>query len=157
MARSEHLTYHIGEPIMAVATSAKKTRVSDAVPQLAQLPERVSVLETKVENINEKLIDLKSDVKEMHDCLDRTGEKLDAKLCEMQDEYRANSLKFFEHSDKLHAEDVETHSKLGSRIDELEKIKNKYTMYAMIALAFAAGTGWLNSVSFPHILKFLGL
>jgi len=138
-------------------TTTKKPRVSDAVPQLAQLPERVSVLETKVENVNEKLVDLKADVKEMHECLDRTGDKLDAKLCEMQEEYRANSGKYFEHADRLHAEDVITHQKMGDRISELEKVKNKYTMYAMIALAFAAGTGWLNSVQFPHILKFLGL
>jgi chromosome segregation ATPase len=141
---------------MATATT-KKPRVSEAVPQLAQLPERVSVLETKVENVNEKLVDLKADVKEMHDCLDRTGDKLDAKLCEMQEEYRANSSKFFEHADKLHLEDVETHKKLGSRIDELEKVKSKWTMYAMVGLAFAAGTGWLNTVNLPHILKFLGL
>jgi chromosome segregation ATPase len=141
---------------MATATT-RKPRVSEAVPQLAQLPERVSVLETKVENVNEKLVDLKADVKEMHDCLDRTGDKLDAKLCEMQEEYRTNSQKFFEHADRLHAEDVATHDKLGSRIDELEKVKSKWTMYAMIGLAFAAGTGWLNSVQFPHILKFLGL
>jgi phage shock protein A len=129
----------------------------EAVAQLAALPERVSVLETKVENIDDKLVDLKSDVKEMHDCLDQTRDKVMAELEKMQDEYRANSQKFFDHADKLHAEDVATHGKLGSRIDELEKVKNKYTMYAMIALAFAAGTGWLNSVSFPHILKFLGL
>lgn len=129
----------------------------EAVAQLAALPERVSVLETKVENINDKLIDLKSDVKDMHDCLDNTRDKVMAELEKMQDEYRSNSTKYFEHADKLHAEDVATHGKLGSRIDELEKIKNKWTMYAMIALAFAAGTGWLNSVSFPHILKFLGL
>ena len=125
--------------------------------QLVLLPERVSVLETQVENINEKLVDLKADVKEMHDCLDRTGDKLDAKLCEMQDEYRTNSAKFFEHADRLHAEDVATHGKLGARIDELEKVKSKWTMYAMVGLAFAAGTGWLNSVNFPHLLKFLGL
>ena len=129
----------------------------EAVAQLAMLPERVSVLETQVDNINEKLVDLKVDVKEMHDCLDRTGDKLDAKLCEMQEEYRTNSQKFFEHADRLHAEDVATHDKLGSRIDELEKVKHKWTMYAMAALAFFAGAGWLNSVSFPHIVKFLGL
>lgn len=129
----------------------------EAVAQLAALPERVSVLETKVENIDDKLVDLKADVKEMHDCLDQTRDKVMAELEKMQDEYRANSQKFFDHADRLHAEDVATHGKLGSRIDELEKVKNKYTMYAMIALAFAAGTGWLNSVSFPHILKFLGL
>jgi chromosome segregation ATPase len=125
--------------------------------QLVLLPERVSVLETKVENINEKLTDIKADVKEMHDCLDQTRDLLSDKLKEMQDEYRTNSGKFFEHADKLHAEDVETHKLLGSRISELEKVKNKYTMYAMIALAFAAGTGWLNSVNFPQLLKLLGL
>jgi uncharacterized coiled-coil protein SlyX len=131
----------------------------EAVAQLAVLPERVSVLETQVENINEKLVDLKADVKEMHDCLDRTGDKLDAKLCEMQDEYRVNSSKFFEHADKLHAEDVATHNKLGSRIDELEKVKNKWQQYVMILLAFVAGTGWLSghSVSVSQLLKFVGL
>ena len=129
----------------------------EAVAQLAVLPERVSVLETQVENINEKLVDLKADVKEMHDCLDNTRDLLADKLEKMQEEYRINSGKYFEHADKLHAEDVATHSKLGSRIDELEKVKSKWTMYAMAALAFAAGTGWLNAVSFPHILKFLGL
>jgi chromosome segregation ATPase len=129
----------------------------EAVAQLAVLPERVSVLETKVENIDEKLVDLKSDVKDMHDCLDQTRDKVMAELEKMQQEYRTNSTKYFDHADKLHAEDVVTHGKLAGRIDDLEKVKNKYTTYAMVALAFAAGTGWLNSVSFPHILKFLGL
>jgi uncharacterized coiled-coil DUF342 family protein len=131
----------------------------EAVAQLAVLPERVSVLETQVENITEKLVDLKADVKEMHDCLDQTRDLLADKLEKMQEEYRANSGKYFEHADKLHAEDVETHSKLASRIGELEKIKNKYTTYAMAAMAFIAGTGWLSghSLSFSHILKFLGL
>jgi len=129
----------------------------EAQAQLAVLPERVSVLETKVENINDKLVEIKADVKEMHDCLDNTRDLLADKLEKMQEEYRANSGKYFEHADKLHAEDVETHGKLSDRIGELEKIKNKYTMYSMAALAFLAGAGWLNSVSFPHILKFLGL
>lgn len=129
----------------------------EAVAQLATLPERVSVLETKVENINEKLVDLKSDVKDMHDCLDQTRDSVMAELDKMQQEYRNNSAKYFEHADKLHAEDVGTHSKLSDRINDLEKVKSKWTMYAMVGLAFAAGTGWLNSVSFPHILKFLGL
>ena len=139
-------------------TVAKKPRANaEAVAQISALPERVSVLETKVENISEKQVDLKADVKDMHDCLDNTRELLADKLEKMQEEYRANSDKYFEHADKLHAEDVITHEKMGSRISELEKIKNKYTMYAMAALAFAAGTGWLNAVSFPHVLKFLGL
>jgi chromosome segregation ATPase len=129
----------------------------EAVAQLAALPERVSVLETKVENINEKLIDLKSDVKNMHDCLDNTRDTVLAQLDKMTDEYRTNAEKYYEHANKLHAEDVETHNKLGARINELEKVKSKYTLYAMVGLAFAAGTGWINAVNFPHILKFLGL
>ena len=140
-----------------MATATLKKPRSEAQAQLAELPERVGIVETKVESIKEQLTELKGDVKNMHECLDQTRDKVLAELDKMQDEYRANSTKYFEHADKLHAEDVETHSKLGSRIDELEKVKNKYTMYAMVVLAFAAGTGWLNSVSFPHILKFLGL
>jgi hypothetical protein len=142
---------------MATATIKKPRTSVEAVPQLATLPERVSVLETKVENISEKLVDLKADVKEMHNCLDQTRDLLADKLEKMQEEYRANSSKFFNHADKLHIEDQEAHRVLAGKVSELEKLKNKYTMYAMIALAFAAGTGWLNSVSFPHILKFLGL
>ena len=107
--------------------------------QLSVLPERVSVLETKVENINEKLTDIKADVKQMHDCLDNTRDLLSEKLKEMAE--ASNS----------------QHSDLYAKIGELEKIRNKYTTYAMVALAFAAGTGWLNSVHLPQLLKFLGV
>jgi len=106
---------------------------------LATVPERVSVLETKVDNIEEKLDDIKLDVKDMHDCLDRTRDGIMEQLSIMN----KNS--------------CDQHSELADKISELEKVKNKYTMYAMVGLAFAAGTGWINAVNFPHILKFLGL
>jgi ABC-type uncharacterized transport system fused permease/ATPase subunit len=93
----------------------------------------------------------------MHDCLDNTRELLAGQLEKMQAEYRANSSKFFEHAEKLHAADGDIHEKMDQRLNSLEKLKNKWTMYIMAALAFAAGTGWLNSVQFPHLLKFLGL
>lgn len=130
-----------------------------AQSQLAELPERVGVLESKVETITEKINDVKADIKDMHDCLDNTRDLLADKLEKMQAEYRTNSGKFFEHADKLHAEDIVTHNKLAERIGELEKIKSKWTMYAMAAMAFIAGTGWLSghSISVSHILKFLGL
>ena len=135
------------------------TNPTEAVSQLAALPERVSVLETKVENITEKLVDLKADVKEMHDCLDQTRDLLADKLEKMQEEYRKNATRYFEHADKLHAEDVATHEKLGSRIDTLEKVKNKWQQYVMVLLAFGAGTGWLSghSVNVSQLLKFLGM
>ena len=44
-----------------------RTATKEAMPMAASMPERVSVLETKVDNINEKVIDLKTDVKDMHD------------------------------------------------------------------------------------------
>ena len=136
----------------------------EAVAQMAALPERVAVVETKldamvvcIESIKESQKDIRGDVKDMHDCLDNTREMLADKLEKMQDEYRANSTKYFEHAEKLHAADGVIHDAMDERLDKLEKLKNKYTTYAMVLLAFAAGTGWLNSVSFPHILKFLGL
>jgi chromosome segregation ATPase len=136
----------------------------EAQAQIAMLPERVAVVETKVdamivciESIKDSQKDIRADVKDMHDCLDNTRDILADKLEKMQDEYRANSNKFFEHAEKLHAEDIATDEKLAGKIAELEKAKNKWTMYAMAALAFAAGTGWLNAVQFPHVLKFLGL
>jgi adenylosuccinate lyase len=111
----------------------------EAVAQLAALPERVAVVEIKVINIEEKLDDLKVDVKEMHDCLDNTRDLLAEKLSEMSLASEAQ------------------HSDLYQKINELEKIKSKFTMYAMVGLAFAAGAGWINAINFPHILKFLGL
>ncbi len=136
----------------------------EAIAQMATLPERVAVVETKInsmidciESIKESQKDIRSDVKDVHDCLDNTREMLADKLEKMQDEYRANSVKYFEHAEKLHAADGVIHDVMDTRLNSLEKLKNKWTMYAMVALAFAAGTGWLNSVQFPHILKFLGL
>ena len=111
----------------------------EAVAQLAALPERVAVVEIKVEAINDKLSDIKADVKEMHDCLDNTRDLLADKLKEMAE--ASNS----------------QHSDLYNKIGELEKLKNKWTTYAMVGLAFAAGTGWLNSVHLPHLLKFFGI
>jgi len=129
----------------------------EAVAQLAALPERVSVLETKVENINEKLVDLKVDVKDMHDCLDNTRDTVLAQLDKMTGEYRTNAEKYYEHANHLNELQTAQHNELAGKIGELEKVKNKYTMYAMVGLAFAAGTGWINAINFPHILKFLGL
>ena len=143
---------------------AVKETARIAQSQLATLPERVAVVETKVdamivciESIKESQKDIRSDVKDMHDCLDNTRDMLAEKLEKMQEEYRANSSKYFEHAEKLHAADVATDAELAKKIEVLEKLKNKWTVYVMAGLAFAAGTGWLNSVHLPHILKFLGL
>ena len=52
---------------------------------MATTAERIGIVETKVENLNEKLDELKVDVKDMHDCLDKTRDGLTEKLNEMYD------------------------------------------------------------------------
>ena len=111
----------------------------EAVAQLAALPERVAVVETKVDQIEEKLDELKVSVKDMHDCLDNTRDLLTEKLSEMSQ-----------------ASDAQ-HNDLYKKINELERIKSKVVMYSMVGLAFAAGAGWINAINFPHVLKFLGM
>ena len=71
--------------------------------------ERLGVVETKVENLSEKLDDLKVDVKEMHDCLDKTRDDLTGKLEEM---YQASCTQ---------------HAELAKKISSLEKLKEKWT------------------------------
>jgi hypothetical protein len=137
---------------MAVKESARI-----AQSQLATMPERVAIVETKVDSMIVCIDQIKIDVKDMHDCLDNTRDLLASKLEKMQEEYRINSTKFFEHTDKLHAEDIATDKKLAEKIEALEKFKSKWTLYVIASLAFAAGTGWLGHVNLPLILKFVGL
>jgi len=115
------------------------TKTTEAVSQLATLPERVAVVETKVHQIEEKIDDLKCDVKEMHDCLDNTRDLLAQKLKEMSEE------------------STNQHNELAGKIKELQSVKDKWVKYSLAAMAFAAGAGWLNTMNLPHILKFLGL
>jgi hypothetical protein len=74
---------------------------------MATTVERIGIVETKVENLNEKMDDLKVDVKEMHDCLDKTRYTLTEKLEEM---YSASCTQ---------------HAELAAKIGDLEKIRQK--------------------------------
>jgi hypothetical protein len=97
-----------------------------ATSALATVPERVSVLETKVDNIEEKIDDLKADVKEMHDCLDRTREDIMGQLKVMHD---AN---------------ITQHGELAGKIKDLEQFKTKWIYLTAGALAAA---GWISGHS----------
>ena len=106
---------------------------------MATTVERLGIVETKVENLNEKLDVIRIDVNEMHDCLDKTRDGVMSKL------------------DEMYGASCEQHSQLASKIKELEKIKTKYTTYAMMTMAFIAGAGWIGNPSAASLLKFLGL
>jgi len=105
---------------------------------MAAVAERVGVLETKVQHIDEKIDDLKVDVKELHDCLDRTGDSLSKTLAEMREE------------------STRQHNELASKVASVEKTKDKLMLYGAIAAAFVAGAGWSGAINFPMIVKFLG-
>ena len=75
---------------------------------MATTVERLGVVETKVANLDEKLDEIKIDVKDMHDCLDKTRDSVMAKL---EDMYGAS---------------CEQHSELASKITELEKFRQKW-------------------------------
>ncbi len=106
---------------------------------MATTAERLGVVETKVENLDEKLDEIKIDVKDMHDCLDKTRDGIMSEL-KMMNEASCNQ-----------------HTELAGKIGELEKFKNKGQMYIMLLLAFAAGTGWLGNANLAGLLKFIGL
>jgi paraquat-inducible protein B len=106
---------------------------------MATVAERVSVVEVQVANLDEKLDDIKVDVKELHDCLDRTGDNLTKTLAEMREE------------------SCNQHNQLAGKIVELEKSKQKLMMYGMVGLAFIAGLGWTGQLNIMTITKFFGL
>jgi hypothetical protein len=57
----------------------------------------------------------------------------------------------------MYGASCQQHDQLAKKISELEKIKAKYTTYAMMAMAFIAGAGWIGNPSASALLKFIGL
>jgi len=109
------------------------------------------VLETKVEIIDEKLDELKVDVKDMHDCLDRTRDQVNEKLDSMLTEYRTTRDKFYAHANELHKEQTAQHHELADKISDLEKFRAKWTY---MGLGGVAVIGWLSAY-WDTLLKIL--
>jgi uncharacterized coiled-coil protein SlyX len=84
---------------------------------MATTLERLGIVETKVANLDEKLDDLKGDVKEMHDCLDKTRDTLSGQL------------------DKMYDASCEQHAALGKELKELKRDRDRFifTMAGVIA------------------------
>ena len=103
-----------------------------ATATLATVPERVSVLETKVDNIEEKIDDLKINIRDMHDCLDKTRDDIMDQLAVM---HRANG---------------DQHSNMADKIKDLEQFKTKWVYLSAGAIA---SLGWVTA----HSETILGL
>jgi uncharacterized coiled-coil DUF342 family protein len=111
--------------------------------------ERLSIVETKVQHMDSKLDDLKIDVKEMHDCLDKTRDGLNERLDEMIEEYRANRNKFYENAKELHEDEQREHRELNKKIEDLQQFKQKWVYMTMGGVAVL---GWVSG----HLDKILG-
>ena len=96
---------------------------------MATTAERLGIVETKVVNLDEKLDDLKVDVKEMHNCLDKTRDGLMGKL------------------DEMYSASCTQHSELANKISELEKFRMKWVYM------ISGGVAVLGVVS-GHLDKF---
>jgi len=90
---------------------------------MAKIEERIGVVETKVENLNEKLDDLKVDVKDMHDCLDKTRDDLKGQLTEMYDA------------------SCSQHASLAKEISELKSQRDKWIW---TSAGIIAAIGWVS-------------
>lgn len=119
---------------------------------MATTVERLGIVETKVENLNEKVDNIKVDIKDMHDCLDNTRDTVLAQLGTMTNEYRTNAKAYYDHADKLNEQQSAQHQELASKIDELERWKQKWVY-------MIAGGAVVLSWAVTHmdkIQKFLG-
>jgi len=100
---------------------------------MATTVERIGIVETKVENLSEKMDDLKVDVKDMHDCLDKTRDSLVEKL------------------DEMYTASCEQHAELAKKISNLEQIRQKMVWMVAGGVAFAG----ILSGHMDKILAFL--
>jgi flagellar capping protein FliD len=93
---------------------------------MATTAERIGIVETRVENLNEKLDELKLDVKDMHDCLDKTRDGLTDKLNEMYDA------------------SCSQHSALAKEISALKSQRDKWIW---TSAGIIAAMGWVSGHS----------
>jgi hypothetical protein len=49
------------------------------------------------------------------------------------------------------------HNQLATKIEDIEKSKDKIMLYSAVGAAFVAGAGWSGAINFPMILKFFGI
>lgn len=96
--------------------------------------ERLGIVETKVANLDEKIDHLKFDVKEMHDCLDKTRDGIQEKL------------------DQMYNASCDQHASLGKELKELKKDRDRVVFtFTGIVIAVTLFSGHIDKV-----LKYLG-
>ena len=100
---------------------------------MATTTERLGIVETKVQNLDGKIDELKTDVKEMHDCLDKTRDSLTDKLNTMYDA------------------SCSQHKSLAEEINALKSLRDKWLWTAAGAIAVM---GWVSGHA-ATLIKFI--
>lgn len=77
----------------------------NAVKRVEQAETEIAVIQVRLDNIDEKMGDLRSEVKDLHDCLDRNMDETKLILKEFQDSNK------------------KSHDSLEEKISSMEKIK----------------------------------
>jgi len=90
---------------------------------MASTAERLGIVETKVHTLDEKLDDLKVDVKDVHDCLDKTRDDLTFQL------------------EKMYNTSCSQHAEMANKITSLEKSRDKWIWTIAGAIAVI---GWVS-------------
>ena len=90
---------------------------------MATTTERLGIVETKVQNLDEKIDDLKIGVKDMHDCLDKTRNDLTGQLTQMYDA------------------SCSQHASLAKEISELKSQRDKWIW---TSAGIIAAIGWVS-------------
>lgn len=100
---------------------------------MATAAERLAIVETKVENLDEKIDHLQGHIS-------------------------SNHTNILETLKSMREESTVQHNELAGKVKDLQSVKDKWMKYGMVFLAFAAGAGWLKATAtFPQVIKLLGL
>lgn len=85
--------------------------------------ERIGIVETRIDNLTEKIDNLKSDIKDVHDCLDKTRDDLTSQL------------------EKMYNTSCSQHAEMAKKITSLEKTRDKWIWTIVGA---SAVIGWIS-------------
>jgi len=92
--------------------------------------ERLSIVETKVENLNEKIDEIKVDIKDLHDCVDRTRSSLTEKL------------------DTMYDASCSQHKALAEEINKIKKERDRVIWFVGGGIAFVTWiSGHFNKIA----------
>lgn len=116
--------------------------------------ERVSVVEIQVANLDEKINEIKDDVRDLGTTLTHT---IDVNNSEIKSQLKEMNETSCSQHNTLATKVDNSHTTLLGKIEELEKFKRKGLMIAMLLAAYVVGSVGSGTLNLQTIIKFVGL